>query len=104
MGGLTSGSTVGSLTVCQSRIRSTPEAPNIGGQPCHSLPRADVGWDVHIETMAVAYVANDHSAEVVYHGTSGTRPCDLDTRIRTLQSKRQPRVFVYEAGPGGDWL
>ena len=44
-------------------------------------PTRYVGWDVHIETMAVAYVANDHSAEVVYHGTSGTRPCDLDTRI-----------------------
>jgi hypothetical protein len=40
-----------------------------------------------------------HDAEVVYLGTIGTRQCDIDTRIRTLQAKRKHRVFVYEAGP-----
>jgi len=63
-----------------------------------------VGRDVHKESIAVAYVAQDHSAEVVYLGTLGTRHCDLDQLTRKLQSKAQQRVFVYEAGPCGSWL
>jgi transposase len=63
-----------------------------------------VGMDVHKESIAVAYVARDHQAEVVYLGTIGTRQCDLDTLIRKLQSKSQHLVFVYEAGPCGYWL
>ena len=63
-----------------------------------------VGLDVHKESIAVAYVAQDHSAEVGYLGTIGTRHCDLEQLTRTLQSKAKPLVFVYEAGPCGDWL
>jgi putative transposase len=42
----------------------------------------DVGMDVHKASMAVAYVANEHHAEVVSLGYSGTRPCDSDPLIR----------------------
>jgi transposase len=45
-----------------------------------------------------------HDAEVVYLGTIGTRQCDIATLIRTLQSQSTPLVFVYDAGPCGDWL
>jgi transposase len=63
-----------------------------------------VGLDVHKESIAVAYVAQEYGAEVVSRGTIGTRPCDIDKLIRQLQSKSQPRVFVSAAGPCGSWL
>jgi transposase len=64
----------------------------------------DVGVDVHQESLAVAYVAQDHGAEVVSLGTIGTRQCDLDKLIRQLHSKAKHLVFVYEAGPCSYWL
>lgn len=63
-----------------------------------------VGMDVHKDSIAVAYVANDHHAEVVSLGNIGTRQCDIDHVIRRLQSKSPALVFVYEAGPCGYWL
>jgi transposase len=63
-----------------------------------------VGLDVHKESLAVAYVAKDHDAEVIYLGTIGTRQCDIDHLIRKMQSKAKHLVFVYEAGPCGYWL
>jgi transposase len=60
--------------------------------------------DVHKESIAVASVAQDHGAEVISLGTIGTRQCDIDMLIRQLQSKSKQLVFVYEAGPCGDWL
>jgi transposase len=63
-----------------------------------------IGMDVHKETIAVAYVAQDHGAEVTYLGTIGTRPCDIDQLVRTMPSKATHLVFVYEAGPCGSWL
>ena len=63
-----------------------------------------VGMDVHKESIAVAYVAQEHGAEVISLGTVGTRPCDIDKLIRHLQSKSPQLVFVYEAGPCGYWL
>ena len=63
-----------------------------------------VGLDVHQESIAVAYVAKSHAAEVVFLGTIGTRQCDLDHLIRTLHSKAQHLGFVYDAGPCGYWL
>jgi transposase len=63
-----------------------------------------VGLDVHKDSIAVAYVAKDHHAEVVYLGTIGTRQCDIDHLIRKLHSKAQHLIFVYEAGPCGYWL
>jgi transposase len=63
-----------------------------------------VGMDVHKESIAVAYVAKDHDAEVVSLGTFGTRQCDIDKLMRKRQSKPKHLVFVYEAGPCGSWL
>jgi transposase len=60
--------------------------------------------DVHKETIAVAYVAQEHGAEVVYLGTIGTRQCDIDQLVRKMQSKAKHLIFVYEAGPCGYWL
>jgi transposase len=63
-----------------------------------------VGLDVHTESIAVAYVAQAHHAEVVSIGNIGTRQCDIDQLVRQLQSKSKHLVFVYEAGPCGYWL
>ena len=63
-----------------------------------------VGLDVHKDSIAVAYVAQEHGAEVTYLGTIGTRQGDIDQLIRKMQSKATHLVFVYEAGPCGYWL
>jgi transposase len=63
-----------------------------------------IGMDVHKDAIAVASVAQDHGAEVTYLGSIGTRPCDLDQLIRKMPSKAKHLIFVYEAGPCGDWL
>src|SRR5256886_5621505 len=63
-----------------------------------------VGLDVHKDTIAVAYAAEDRGAEVVSLGMIGTRQCDLDKLIRRLESKGATLVFAYEAGPCGYWL
>jgi transposase len=60
--------------------------------------------DVHKESIAVAYVAQDHGAEVTYLGTIGTRQCDIDQLIRKMQAKAKHLLFVDEAGPCGYWL
>jgi transposase len=63
-----------------------------------------VGMDVHTDSLAVAYVAQDHGAEVTYLGTIGTRQVDVDHLVRKLQAKAHHLVFVYAAGPCGYWL
>jgi transposase len=63
-----------------------------------------IGMDVHKDTIAVAYVAKAHDAEVVFLGTMGTRHCDIDHLIRKMPSKAKHLIFVDEAGPCGDWL
>ncbi len=63
-----------------------------------------VGLDVHKETIAVAYVAEEREAEVIALGSMGTRQGDIDKLMRKLQSKGKPLHFVYEAGPCGYWL
>ena len=63
-----------------------------------------IGMDVHKDTIAVAYVAQDHGAEVTYLGSIGTRQCDIDQLVRKMQSKAKHLIFVYEAGPCGSWL
>jgi hypothetical protein len=57
---------------------------------------------VHKDSLAVAYVAKDHDAEVISLGTIGTRPCAIDQLVRKRQAKAPPLVCGYEAGPGGD--
>jgi len=63
-----------------------------------------IGLAVHKESIAVAYVAPEHHAAVVSLGNIGTRQCDIDQLIRKMQSKSKHLIFVYEAGPCGDWL
>jgi transposase len=63
-----------------------------------------IGLDVHKESIAVAYIANEHDAEVNYLGSIGTRQGDIDHLIRKMQSKAKQLIFVYEAGPCGYWL
>src|SRR5919197_2995151 len=63
-----------------------------------------ISLDVHNNAMAVAYVAQEHGAEVLYLGRIGTRHADIEQLTRKLPSKAQHLVFVYEAGPCGYWL
>ena len=70
----------------------------------HQSTTLSIGMDVHQESMAVAYIAPDHGAEVTDLGTIGTRQADIDHIVRKLPSKATHLIFVYEAGPCGDWL
>ena len=56
----------------------------------------DSGLDVHKASIAVAYGAPDHGAEVTSLGTIGTRQCDIDHLIRKMPSKAPPLIVVYE--------
>jgi len=60
-----------------------------------------IGLDVHKDSIAVAHVPDDRSAQVTFVGPIGTRQCDLDRLVRRLQSKASRLVFAYEAGPCG---
>ena len=60
-----------------------------------------IGLDVHKDTIAVAYAAEDRGTEVVSLGTIGTRQCDIDKLIRKLEAKGAVLRFAYEAGPCG---
>jgi transposase len=62
-----------------------------------------VGLDVHKETIAVAYGAEEREAEVLFLGTLGTGQGDIDKRIRKLHAKGKTLHLVYEAGPCGYW-
>src|SRR5215510_11392807 len=86
----------------QSRIMSKHERSRRSAMTQSST--LYVGLDVHKESIAVAYVAQEHHAEVVSLGNIGTRQCDIDKLIRRLQSKSSHLGFVYEAGPCGYWL
>jgi transposase len=63
-----------------------------------------IGLDVHKDSLAVAYVAQDHGAEVLSLGVIGTRQGDLDQLLRKRPSKAKHLIFLYEAGPCGSWL
>jgi hypothetical protein len=63
-----------------------------------------IGMEVYKDTMAVAYVAPEHGAEVPSLGPSGTRQCDLDHLVRQRPSQAQPLLVVSEAGPWGSGL
>ena len=63
-----------------------------------------IGLDVHKDTIAVAYAAEDRGTEVIPLGMIGTRQCDIDKLIGKLEAKGAALVFAYEAGPCGYWL
>jgi transposase len=58
-----------------------------------------VGLDVHKDTMAVAYAAEDRGTQVMALRVIGTRQCDMDTLIRKLEANGATLAFPYEAGP-----
>jgi transposase len=63
-----------------------------------------IGMDGHKDAMAVAYVAQDHGAEVTYRGAIGTRQCAIAQLIRNMPSQATHLLCVYAAGPCGSWL
>ena len=58
-----------------------------------------IGMDVHKESIAVAYVAQAHGAEVTYLGTIGTRQCDIDNLSRKLLSYSLSRSLQLSDDP-----
>jgi hypothetical protein len=54
-----------------------------------------VGLEVHKESNAVAYIAQDHHAEVVSLGNIGTRQCDIDQLIRTALGPTRQLSMPY---------
>ena len=63
-----------------------------------------IGLDVHKDALTVADIAQAYGAEVSSLGSLGTRPCDSEQRVRKMPSQAPHLIFVYEAGPCGDWL
>lgn len=60
-----------------------------------------IGLDVHKDSIAVAYCADELGSQATFLGPIGTRQCDIDKLVRKLQGKARNLVFVYEAGPCG---
>jgi len=60
-----------------------------------------IGMDVHTDTIAVAYVAQEHGSEVTSLGTRGTRQCDIDHLVRKMPSPATHLIGSDAAGPGG---
>jgi hypothetical protein len=58
-----------------------------------------VGREVHKASMAVAYVAQEHHAEVISLGAIDPRPCASAQLIWKKQSNSHHLVFVDAAGP-----
>jgi transposase len=85
----------------QSRIRNVSLVNHSRRSALAKESTLFVGLDVHQDTSAVAYVAQERQAAVVALGTIGTRQCDIDKLIRQLQSKGKTLHLVYEAGPCG---
>jgi hypothetical protein len=74
--------------------RQIHEAPRTRRSARPQSRTLDIGMAVHTDSVAVAYVAQGHDAEVLYLGTIGTRHADIDQLLRTLPSKAQHLVFV----------
>jgi transposase len=60
-----------------------------------------VGMDVHKESIAVAYVAQAHDADVTFLGTIGTRQIDIDQLVRKLHSKLHTWSLSTKQAPAG---
>jgi transposase len=60
-----------------------------------------IGLDVHKDSIAVAYVAQEHGAEVIYLGTIGPRHAGIAHLTRKLHATATHLVVVDDAGPCG---
>jgi hypothetical protein len=58
-----------------------------------------IGMDVHKESIAVAYVTQDHGAEVTYLGTIGTRQCDLVNASARGHRRPNPSSLSMQRDP-----
>jgi hypothetical protein len=98
--------TAGELPTGQSRLapRSRHEHSCTRRSTIPHARTVYVGLDVPKDTIAVAHASEARAADSTSLGTSGTRPCALDTLRRTRPSMAKPPVVVYEAGPWGSWL
>jgi hypothetical protein len=67
----------------------------------HQSRTLSIGLAVPKESIAVAYVAQEHHAEVVSLGTIGPRQCDIDQRIRKRQATSKHLIFVMRRAPAG---
>ena len=52
-----------------------------------------IGVDVHKDSIAVAYIAQDHGAEVIDRGTLGTCHGDSAQLIRTMPAKAKHLIL-----------
>src|ERR687892_55051 len=89
----------GELTASQSRLvhDTLHDPPRTRRSAMSQSSTLYIGMDGHKETIAVASGAKDPGAEVPFLAPIGTRQCDIDQRIRQMQSKAKHLVFVYEA-------
>jgi hypothetical protein len=63
----------------------------------HQSSTLYIGLDVHQESIAVAYIAQEHGAEVTSLGTMGTRQCDIDHLIRKMGLFAQrPKKGIFQ--------
>jgi hypothetical protein len=62
-----------------------------------------IGMEVHKESMAVAYVAQDPGAQVPSRGPIGTCPCDIDPLLRKRPATAPHVRGIYAASPWGSW-
>src|SRR5262247_817870 len=90
-------------------VKSAPSAVELSTQYSRRSTMSQsstlfIGMDVHKETLAVAYVAQEPGAAGTSLGTIGTRQCDIAHLIRKRPSKATHLLFVYAAGPCGSWL
>jgi hypothetical protein len=54
-------------------------------------------WNIHKDSIAVAYVAQEDGAEVIYLGIIGTRQADIDQLTRKLQAKAK-HLYALASG------
>jgi hypothetical protein len=101
MGRLTPGSIAGELASSQSRLVQDilHDPPRTRRSAMRQSSPLYIGMEVHKDSIAVAYVAQEHHAEVVSLGNIGTRPCDIDQLIRKMPAKSKHLTFPVGCSP-----
>jgi transposase len=60
-----------------------------------------VGLDSHKDSISVANAPEGCADPPIFLGSIGTRPVDVDSVVRRLQSKAERLVLAFEARPCG---